>query len=286
MSRSRRGKGKRGKAGDSRPRSEAASPPEAGAQRGEAARRQALPDASEGGLPQEMAGKAGDVERESSPSAAPAGKEDKEGWESLAEETSGGVFSTSPELEQALREAAEAVGPRAVERAAETERSEEPEPSELDETRDRLLRLQAEFENFRRRTLKEREEAHRFGHQKLVKELLPTVDNLDRAIDHARNSKGADLEGLLQGVELVRRELLGVLAQHGVSEIETDGQPFDPAVHESMARATDASVPENTIVQVVQKGYRLWDRLVRPARVIVSTEPEPEDAKAEDETAD
>ena len=154
-----------------------------------------------------------------------------------------------------------------------------------EEASERLVRLQADFENFRRRTLKDREEAHNFGHQNLVKDLLPTVDNLDRAIEHARQSGGADLEGLLQGVDLVRRELFGVLAKYGVIEIEAQGKPFDPAMHEAMAQAPDASVPENTVVQVFQKGYALRNRLLRPAQVVVSVLPQSEEVSAE-ESAD
>jgi molecular chaperone GrpE len=133
-----------------------------------------------------------------------------------------------------------------------------------------MIRLQADFDNFRRRALKEREEAHQYGHENLVKDLLATVDNLDRAIEHAQRSDGKDFESMLQGVELVRRELLGALANHGVSEIEAVKAAFDPNVHEAMAQKEDDSVPTNTVIEVFQKGYRLRDRLLRPARVVVS----------------
>lgn len=230
-------------------------------------------------------------------------KRESSGWEDLTEEASGGTLRPSEELEQALREAAEALEGREAPaaRAAGSEperRGEDPaaaspaEPrggeegsgetpsvqelqAELARTQDRLLRLAADFENFRRRALKDREEAHTYGHQNLVKDLLPTVDNLERAIE-AVQSGGGDLESLLQGVELVLRELRSVLSKHGVSEIEADRQPFDPSVHEAMAQAPDASVPPNTVVQVFQRGYRLRDRLLRPARVVVSTVPETE----------
>jgi len=201
-----------------------------------------------------------------------------EGWESLAgEEASGGVLAPSPELEEALREAAEAVSdPRAPAPAAEspeaiaaTARIEDLS-AELVETKDRLIRLQADFENFRRRALREREEAIRYGAQNLFKELLTTVDNLERAIDHARKGAGGDLENLLQGVELVQKGLLGLMARHGVTEVDAIGKPFDPAHHEAMAQAPDASVAPNTVLEVLQKGYKLRDRLLRPARVIVA----------------
>lgn len=143
---------------------------------------------------------------------------------------------------------------------------------ELDAARERLLRLAADFDNFRRRALREREESYHFGHQNLVKDLLPSVDNLERAIEHAgqSGSGSGDLAALLQGVELVLREIRAVLAKHGVTEIEAEGQPFDPAVHEAMAQVEHPTAPANTVVQVFQRGYRLRDRLLRPARVVVS----------------
>ena len=175
-----------------------------------------------------------------------------------------GTLERNPELERAAEEAADAVAEEAVRRdIRELE-------AELEETRDRLLRLQADFDNFRKRVLKEREEVHRFGHQNLVKDLLPTVDNLERALEHARTSRGADLEGFLQGVELVLREVLGVLEQYGVTEVEAEDRAFDPNVHEAVGHKEAPDRAPGTVVQVVQKGYQLRDRLLRPARVLVA----------------
>jgi molecular chaperone GrpE len=196
-----------------------------------------------------------------------------EGWESLSEEQTTSL-APNPELEEAMREAMAAVEARESEaRAGGAAAGPEAAAlqAEVAALQDRLLRLQADFENFRKRTLREREEAFLYGHQNLVKDLLPTVDNLERAIEHARGHEGADLEGLLQGVELVLRELQSVLARSGVAEIEAEGQPFDPALHEAMGARPDASVAPNTVTQVFQKGYRLRDRMLRPARVMVST---------------
>ncbi|MEE9608942.1 MAG: nucleotide exchange factor GrpE [Myxococcota bacterium] len=228
--------------------------------------------------------------------------EPAEGWESLAQEEPGGSLAPNAELEEALREAAEAVEKR-HDAAAQLEppKDDSPETDPLDETisldkplpklagddatpqqeleatqeqlvaaKDRLLRMHADFENFRRRAAKERREAYQYGHENLAKDLLSTVDNLDRAIDHARANGAGDLESFLQGVELVRREFLGVLANHGVVETEAFGKPFDPALHEAMAQAPDSSVAPNTVIEVMQKGYQLANRLLRPARVVVS----------------
>jgi molecular chaperone GrpE len=205
------------------------------------------------------------------PLESPKGEQGEkgEGWESLAEESER-TLAPSPELEEALREAAEAVEERARAAPAPPPPREAELAAELEAAKDRLLRLQADFENFRRRAAKERLEAEQYGHQNLVKDLLTAVDNLDRAIDHARRSDSGDLESLLQGVELVRRDLGAALTRHGVAAIEAAGQPFDPSLHEAMQQVPDDSVAPNTVVEELQKGYRLRDRLLRPARVIVS----------------
>lgn len=146
---------------------------------------------------------------------------------------------------------------------------------ELEEANDRHTRLQAEFENFRRRGLKERQESLQFGHQNLIKDLLSSVDNLERAVGHTEQSDDANLESLLQGVALVQRELLAALGKHGVKEIDPVGEPFDPTFHEAMGQVPDSSVAPNTVVQVLQKGYLLQDRMLRPARVMVARAPGP-----------
>lgn len=188
----------------------------------------------------------------------------------------GGSIPIDPELEAALREATESVAdPRA---GAEDPIESEPvsaEPAaplreELAETQDRLLRLQAEFENFRKRALRERQEAAQYGSQNLFKELVSVVDNLERAIEHARESGGGDLASFLQGVELVQRELLSVFEKNHVTEIDALGKPFDPSLHEAMAQVESGAVPPNTVIDVLQKGFQLRDRLVRPSRVIVA----------------
>lgn len=217
------------------------------------------------------------------------------------EEASGGTLAPGADLEAALQEAieskeaaerAEQVGPGpGGEGAKESPSADEmmlealsgelqsikgeyeEKVTELEEFKERYLRLQAEFENFRRRGLKEREEAFQYGHQNIVKDLLTTVDNLERASQHARESGGGDLQALLQGVDLVSRELLAVFGKYGVTAIEALNKPFDPALHEAMGQQEDASLPPNTVVQVLQTGYMLRDRMLRPARVMVSRLP-------------
>jgi molecular chaperone GrpE len=208
-------------------------------------------------------------------------------------EGTGSHEGLSAELEKALREATEAIDtgrgaePGGSKKTADQVTLEalsdelgnlkaeyEDRMAELGELRDRAVRQQAEFENFRRRSLKEREEAHHFGHQNLVKDLLPTVDNLERAVEHAEGSEGANLEGLLQGVGLVLREFEAALRKHSVQLVEAEGQIFDPAVHEAVGQVPDASLPPNTVAHVLQKGYQLHDRMLRPARVMVTRAPD------------
>ena len=200
-----------------------------------------------------------------------------EGWESLAEDASAGALAPSPELEAALREAEAAVDARESSHPAARQPSREAlerriqaleqEKAQLEE---RFIRLHADFDNHRKRTLREKQEALSYGHENVVKDVLVVVDNLDRAIEHASASSGADFEGMLQGVELVRRELLAVLVKHGVGTIEAEGEAFDPNVHEALAQVEDPKVPAGRVARVLQRGYRLRDRLLRPARVLVS----------------
>lgn len=208
------------------------------------------------------------------------------------DEASGGSIDPSPELEEALREAAAAVSDRESAGAGEVLLEEPVEAAsaegevtrlrnELSASHDRLLRLQADFDNFRKRAARDREDALQYGPQNLVKDLLSVVDNLARAIDHARQSGGGDLEGLLQGVELVRRELESVLSKNHVREVEALGKVFNPAQHEAMAQIPSATAEPNTVVEVLQKGYQLRDRLMRPARVIVARKPDEPDAEGE-----
>ena len=145
--------------------------------------------------------------------------------------------------------------------------------AELAELKDRHLRLAADFDNFRRRTLKERQDLHNYAIENLVKELLPVVDNLERAVAHGRKEEQRpDSENLLQGVELTYRSLLQILARHGVVEVEALGKPFDPAVHEAVRRVASSEHEPGSIVEVYQKGYLLKDRMLRPAMVAVASE--------------
>ena len=142
--------------------------------------------------------------------------------------------------------------------------------AERDEHLNDLKRVAAEFENYRKRVARDEESLVARAHERLVKELLPVLDDLERALAAAEEHEEAKLE---EGVRLVHRELAAALQREGLAEIDTDGQ-FDPHVHEALlSQPSDAE--EGSVIEVVQKGYTLGDRVVRPARVVVAA-PKPE----------
>jgi len=137
--------------------------------------------------------------------------------------------------------------------------------AERDELVDRLQRLQAEFENYRKRAARDQQALVARAHERLVKELLPILDDLGRALEAAEQHEEAALE---DGVRLVHRQLTDVLAKEGLTEIDTDGT-FDPHVHEALlSQPSDAE--SGTVLEVLQKGYRLGDHVLRPARVTIA----------------
>jgi len=129
-----------------------------------------------------------------------------------------------------------------------------------------LQRLAADFDNYRKRTVRDQEALVARAHERLVKELLPTLDDLERALDAAEVHDDATV---VEGVRLVQRALQSALEREGLAEIETDG-PFDPHVHEALLAQPGDGAEPGSVLQVVQKGYRLGDRVLRPARVVVA----------------
>ena len=144
--------------------------------------------------------------------------------------------------------------------------------AERDEHLNDLKRVAAEFENYRKRVLRDQESLVARAHERLVKELLPVLDDLERALAAAEEHEEAKLE---EGVRLVHRELAAALEREGLAEIETNGQ-FDPHVHEALL-SQPSEAEEGAVLEVVQKGYRLGDRVLRPARVVVAAPPPQED---------
>jgi molecular chaperone GrpE len=141
---------------------------------------------------------------------------------------------------------------------------------EAAENHDRYLRAVADLENFRRRTVREKEELRLFASSRLLEDLLPALDNLALGLAAARQPK-ADLKALANGVELVQQQLKGALAAHGLKEINPAGQAFDPHQHEALSHKASPDVKAEHVLSVVRTGYSLNGRLLRPASVIVSS---------------
>lgn len=154
--------------------------------------------------------------------------------------------------------------PEVPEPAVEAVSSEE----QAREAQERLLRAQAELENFRRRSRREFDEAQRYREMELLRDLLPVLDNVLRAIDAAE--KTADVESLRSGFRMTAQQIEKLLESHGCRTIPTDGSAFDPAVHEAILRQPAAGVAAGTVVATASRGYTLHDRVVRPAQVIVA----------------
>lgn len=141
-----------------------------------------------------------------------------------------------------------------------------------EETWNQLVRAQADLENLRKRSERDVAQAHKYGLEKFISELLPVVDSLELGLGHA--TEHVDAEKLREGMDLTLKMLGQVLQKFNVEEIDPLGEPFDPELHQAMSIQENAELEPNTVLTVVQKGYRLNDRLLRPAMVIVSKRPE------------
>lgn len=135
------------------------------------------------------------------------------------------------------------------------------------ENYDKYLRAVAELDNYRKRSVRDKEEAIRFGNETLLKDILPLVDNVDRALEHACNS--VDFDAFREGLKMLQGQLLGCLQKHGVETIEAIGKDFDPHIHEAMLQVESNEHEESKVVGEFEKGYLLNGRLLRPAKVSV-----------------
>ncbi len=144
--------------------------------------------------------------------------------------------------------------------------------AKADETWDRFVRLNADFDNFRKRAAREREDGMRNAQERLLGKLLPVVDNFDMAMA-AGAAQNATVDTLKSGVQMIQSQLKAVLAESGVEEIDAVGKPFDPNLHEALSQMDSADAPEGTVLQQLRKGYKMRDRLLRPASVIVAKKP-------------
>lgn len=167
--------------------------------------------------------------------------------------------------ERSLEEVREDVSPES-EQSLLQEKDEE-----IKRLQDRILRLAAETENTRKRLEREKADGINFANESLLRELLPVIDNLERAISHGTN--GSDCAGLLEGVRMTLKSFEDALGKFGCTAFNSVGLPFDPQFHEAVMQQESAEHPDKTVLQELQKGYMLRDRLIRPALVIVSRVP-------------
>ena len=139
---------------------------------------------------------------------------------------------------------------------------------ESSENYDKYLRACAELENYKKRAAKDRENFIKYGNETLIKEILPTVDSMERALEHACNSD--DFEAFVDGLRMIRDTFISVLGKQGVEEIEAIGKDFDPNFHEAMMQVEGGKEADNTVVEEFEKGYLLNGRLLRPSKVSIS----------------
>ena len=159
--------------------------------------------------------------------------------------------------------------PTAEERMREMEDRLAAKEKEYDETHDKLLRVSAEFENYRKRTAREMDDFRKYAVQSLLKEMLSAVDHIELAIQAAACNSAPD-KNLTEGLSLTLKELLRIFEKFNVMPIEAVGKPFNPEFHEAILREESGEFPENTVLREMQKGYMIGDRLLRPALVVVA----------------
>lgn len=143
--------------------------------------------------------------------------------------------------------------------------------AELARVRDQLLRIAADFDNFRKRSRREVADAERRGREDLLKEILPVFDNLERATMHAETA--TDVKSLADGIGMVMRQFTDTLGRNGIERVASVGNPFDPAVHEAIQQLETSEHPPGTVAAEVQAGYKLGEKLIRPALVVVAKAP-------------
>lgn len=145
--------------------------------------------------------------------------------------------------------------------------------AKADETWERLLRTTADFDNFKKRAAREKTEAVHYANHSLVQKLLPILDNFEMALAAAQNAEGDKLAAFQSGVTMIQQQLKAALVETGLEEIDATGKPFDPNIHEAVSQQESAEIPEDHVLQQLRKGYKLKDRLLRPATVIVAKKP-------------
>lgn len=193
-----------------------------------------------------------------------------------------GPAAPAPEAEGTAQPGGETAGEAARAGQEAGAAPEQPSPeARAEEYLDKYLRVQAEFDNFRKRMQREQTESLKYAQLPLLRELTSVMDNLERAIDHARDSDKPEHQSFVSGLEMVTKQIQDIFGRFGMQRIEAQGQPFDPNRHEAVSLMETGEYPDHTVIEVMQPGYTLHDRIVRPAMVVVSKRPAAEQAGAE-----
>lgn len=185
-------------------------------------------------------------------------------------------YQTNPSVEDHIEEqhGVENEGNEAGGRESQHAESRSSEVSDVQEEllkeRDKYLRLAAEFENYKRRVQRDQQDSIKFANESLLKNLLPIIDNLERAIKFGKETESN--QALMEGVELTHKSFLETIGKLGVRQISSEGQPFDPTMHQAVAQVESENLAPNSVVEEFQKGYFLHNRILRPAMVTVSKE--------------
>ena len=145
--------------------------------------------------------------------------------------------------------------------------------AKADENWERLLRTTADFDNYKKRAAREKQDAIRFANENLLEKLIPVLDSFDMALAAAQNNQPDSAQSLIVGITMVYQQLKSAMADAGLEEIDATGKPFDPNFHEAVSQQEHAQLPEGQVVQQLRRGYKLRERLLRPATVIVSKRP-------------
>ncbi len=145
--------------------------------------------------------------------------------------------------------------------------------AKADDHWDRLLRTTADFDNYKKRAAREKQDAIKYANEAVIQKLMPVLDNFDMALSATQNAADENVKALRQGVTMIYQQLKQVLQEAGLEEVNADGQVFDPNFHEAVSQQESKAVPEGHVLQQLRKGYKLRDRLLRPASVVVAKPP-------------
>lgn len=162
--------------------------------------------------------------------------------------------------------------------SAEEHKALQDQASKSAENWDRLVRLNAEFDNYKKRAARERQEAIKYANESVLESLIPTLDNFEMAMMAVESATAESIDSLKQGISMVHKQLRDVIKESGMEEIDASGQAFDPAWHEAVSQQETDEAPEGQVIQQLRKGYKLKERLVRAANVIVAKAPADPDA--------